>query len=183
MTYIEPPRPRHGYSQWPKSRAVWCRELGMGGAIQWEPQSVEAPKGFPQAGPPDGELASGGHAKFSALDGVLDPRGQPWPTTAVVRGSVKQFDWWLTASHATTKFEYWCTRSGWNEDAPLTRAQFDADPFLTVQWDASRPAQSVRHWGRMPVDKWGRHVVYGVWTVDDTAMAFYQACDVDFVDG
>lgn len=181
MAHIQPPspkNPRHGYMSFPKSRAVVCREEGMGGAIQWEPQSVEAPKGFPKAGPPDGQLASGGHAKFSALDGVLDPKGRPWKAAVVPRNRLAQWNWWLTATHKTTKFEYWVTRDGWDQNAPLTRASFDPDPFLTVQWDGSLPVQAISHWGRTP-DKTGRHVIYGVWTIDDTAMAFYQACDVE----
>lgn len=181
MVHITPPEPkglRHGYVPVPKSRAVVCREEGMGGAIQWEPQSVEAPKGFPAAGPPDGQLASGGHARFSALDGVLDPRGNPWKATVMPAGQLVQWHWWLTASHKTTRFEYFVTRTGWDAGAPLTRAQFDPVPFLVVEWDASAPSQEIVHWGRSP-GKTGRHVIYAVWTVDDTAMAFYQAADVE----
>jgi predicted carbohydrate-binding protein with CBM5 and CBM33 domain len=175
-----PVEPRHGYMRFPKSRAVLCREEGMGGAIQWEPQSVEAPKGFPQYGPPDGQLGSAGHTKFSALDGVLDPKGRPWKPTQVTRASTVQWNWWITAKHSTTKFEYFVTRDGWDQGSKLTRAHFEVVPFLTVKWDESLPVEAVSHWGRLS-DKSGRHVVYGVWTIADTAMAFYQMCDVELV--
>jgi chitin-binding protein len=181
MANIVAPHPkntRHGYMSFPKSRAVVCREEGMGGPIQWEPQSVEAAKGFPASGPPDGQLASGGHERFAPLDGVLDPRGDPWKAQVVPSGAMAQWNWWLTAVHRTTKFEYWCTRTGWDSSSPLARSQFDPEPFLTVEWDGSLPAQAISHWGRTP-SKRGRHVIYGVWTIDDTAMAFYQACDVE----
>lgn len=181
MASIVTPAPkgtRHGYVSNPLSRAALCKQESMGGAIQWEPQSVEAPKGFPQAGPPDGQLASGGHASFAALDGIRDPKGRQWKATSLPAGQLVQWDWWLTAPHKTTKFEYFITRDGWDPSAPLTRDQFDLTPVITLHWDTSAPMQSVAHWGLVPTNKTGRHVIYGVWTVDDTPMAFYQAIDV-----
>ncbi len=38
------------------------------GQVQWEPQSVEGPEGFPEFGPEDGKLASAGLIQFSPLD-------------------------------------------------------------------------------------------------------------------
>lgn len=181
MATIETPTPKgtkHGYMAFPKSRAVRCREGGMGGAIQYEPQSVEALKGFPQAGPPDGQLASGGHARFGALDGLKDPKGRTWQAEVLARNALVQWNWWMTAVHSTERFEYFVTRDGWDQGAPLARAQFDPEPFLVVAWDRSLPVQAVSHWGRTP-DKTGRHVVYAVWEVADTAMSFYQAIDVE----
>lgn len=174
----EPKNPRHGYMSYPKSRAVVCRDQQMGGAIQWEPQSVEAAKGFPTYGPPDGQLASGGHARFGVLDGVRDPKGDPWWANPIRAGAIVQWDWWLTASHETTGFSYFVTRDGWDQTTPLTRAHFEPVPFLTVEWTGAKPVQAVSHWGRTP-DKTGRHVIYGVWTIADTPMAFYQAIDVE----
>ncbi|MNZ72906.1 GlcNAc-binding protein A precursor [compost metagenome] len=49
----------HGYVSEPASRA----KLGAAnnvGSVQYEPQSLEAPKGFPLAGPADGKIASAG---------------------------------------------------------------------------------------------------------------------------
>lgn len=39
------------------------------GAIQYEPQSVEGPDGFPVTGPRDGKIASAESALAAALDG------------------------------------------------------------------------------------------------------------------
>lgn len=184
MPSITPPAPkgtRHGYVSNPLSRAALCKQDQMGGAIQWEPQSVEALKGFPRSGPPDGQLASGGHERFAVLDALLDPKGREWRTTRLPQGTLVQWDWWLTAPHKTSGFEYFITKDGWDPNEPLSRAQFDPLPFLVVQWDTSAPVQSVSHWGLVPRNKDGRHVVYGVWTVDDTDMAFYSTCDVDIV--
>lgn len=179
---IDTPTPkgtRHGYVSEPLSRAALCKRDQMGGAIAYEPQSVEAPKGFPAAGPPDGMLASGGHAAFAALDGLKDPMGREWEATTLVAGSIVQWDWWLTAPHKTSRFEYFITRDGWDPQQPLTRAQFDPVPVISVEWDGSIPVQAVSHWGKVPAHKSGRHVIYGVWTIDDTEMAFYQAIDVN----
>lgn len=52
----------HGYMDSPASRALLCKqgENNNCGAVQYEPQSIEAKKGFPEAGPEDGKIASGG---------------------------------------------------------------------------------------------------------------------------
>lgn len=171
---------RHGFAWFPKSRAYRCREEHMGGDIQYEPQSVEAVEGFPTGGPPDGQLASGGHAAFAALDGVRDPKGRIWGADPVTPGRVLQWHWWLTAPHSTRLFEYFITRDGWDQTRPLERASFEPEPFLRVLWGAEKPAQSVTHWGQLPDGKRGRHVVYAVWEVADTDKSFYQAVDVDF---
>ena len=58
-----------------EGRATLCKfsaktgEKNVGcGPVQWEPQSVEGPDGFPEAGPPDGQIASAGLASFSNLN-------------------------------------------------------------------------------------------------------------------
>ncbi|AYN38566.1 hypothetical protein D9753_06110 [Streptomyces dangxiongensis] len=46
------------------SRRLLCADGAVKGCgeIQWEPQSVEGPKGFPADGPADGRLCSGGES-------------------------------------------------------------------------------------------------------------------------
>jgi predicted carbohydrate-binding protein with CBM5 and CBM33 domain len=68
----------HGYTSDPPSRSALCAagDVTDCGAISYEPQSVEGPKGFPAAGPADGEICSAGHTEFAELD---DPRGGNWP--------------------------------------------------------------------------------------------------------
>ena len=54
----------HGYVISPESRSYACK-TGSNvncGAIQWEPQSVEGPSGFPESGPADGKIASAASA-------------------------------------------------------------------------------------------------------------------------
>lgn len=65
--------PSHGFIDSPPSRAFLCSGSGGNlnkacGPVQYEPQSVEGLKGFPERGPADGEIASGGNATFNALN-------------------------------------------------------------------------------------------------------------------
>ncbi len=75
----------HGYVDKPISRAKLCANgtVSNCGSIQWEPQSVEGPKGFPAAGPADGSLCSAGNAGFKQLDAAKAPNGSDWPATQV----------------------------------------------------------------------------------------------------
>ena len=102
----------HGWTNSPISRAKLCQQGAVQncGAIQWEPQSVEGPKGFPAAGPADGVLCSAGLAQFHELD---DQRGGAWPATQLQGGQGFTFTWHLTAPHSTADFSYYMTKQGW----------------------------------------------------------------------
>ncbi|MEV0803857.1 lytic polysaccharide monooxygenase [Kribbella sp. NPDC050281] len=168
----------HGYTTTPISRAKLCANgtVQNCGAIQWEPQSTEGPKGFPASGPADGLLCSAGLAQFHELD---DQRGGAWPATQLTSGANYTFNWHLTAPHSTTDFKYYITKQGWDQNAPLTRAALDLNPFLTVPMNGGRPANDVSHPGTLP-NRSGRHMILAVWTINDTANAFYQCSDVNF---
>ncbi|MFJ1746073.1 lytic polysaccharide monooxygenase [Streptomyces sp. NPDC088116] len=168
----------HGYTDSPISRQKLCANgtVANCGNIQWEPQSVEGPKGFPAAGPADGKICSGGLSQFAQLD---DPRGGTWPTTRLSSGQNFSFRWQFTASHATTDFKYYITRSGWNPSQPLTRSALDSQPFLTVPYNGQRPPSTLSHSGTLP-SKSGRHMIVAVWTIADTSNAFYSCSDVQF---
>lgn len=146
------------------------------GSIIYEPQSLEAPKGFPGAGPADGKIASAGVGRFSQLDEQTLFR---WLKTDVQEGPL-DFTWKFAANHRTTGYEYFITKVGWNLDAPLTRAQFDLTPFCTVNGGGTRPPiTGVTHNCNLPARD-GYHVILAVWTIDDTAAAFYNVNDVQF---
>ncbi|MFD5031939.1 lytic polysaccharide monooxygenase [Streptomyces sp. NPDC058220] len=168
----------HGYTDNPLSRQKLCANgtVTNCGNIQWEPQSVEGPKGFPAGGPADGKICSGGNSQFAQLD---DPRGGTWPTTKVSGGQSYNFRWQFTARHATTDFKYYITKSGWNPSQPLTRAALDSQPFLTVPYNNQQPPATLSHSGTLP-SKSGRHMIVAVWTIADTANAFYSCSDVQF---
>ena len=169
----------HGWTNSPISRAKLCQQGAVQncGAIQWEPQSVEGPKGFPAAGPADGVLCSAGLAQFHELD---DQRGGAWPATQLQGGQGFTFTWHLTAPHSTADFSYYMTKQGWNPSQPLTRSALELTPFLTVKMNGSRPPNDVSHPGTIPAGRSGRHMILAVWTIADTGNAFYQCSDVNF---
>ncbi|MFB7467998.1 lytic polysaccharide monooxygenase [Streptomyces sp. NPDC056224] len=169
----------HGYTDTPISRQKLCanKTVQNCGAIQWEPQSVEGLKGFPAAGPADGRICSAGLPQFAELD---DPRGGAWPTTRVTSGQSYGFRWQFTANHSTTDFKYYVTKNGWDGTRALTRADLEPQPFLTVAYNGARPAMTTVHQGAMPSGRTGRHMILAVWTVNDTANAFYACSDVQF---
>ncbi|MFB8206757.1 MULTISPECIES: lytic polysaccharide monooxygenase [unclassified Streptomyces] len=172
------PAQSHGYTDSPISRQQLC---GIGtvkhcGQIQWEPPSVEGPKGFPTRGPADGHICSGGIGRFSELD---DPRGGAWPATKVTAGQNYTFNWRIEARHATTDFRYYITKDGYDPTKPLTRADLETQPFLTVPFGGRLPGSTVSHSGVLP-QKSGKHLILGVWTISDTGNAFYACSDVQF---
>ncbi|MGP9020658.1 lytic polysaccharide monooxygenase auxiliary activity family 9 protein [Streptomyces sp. BR1] len=168
----------HGYTDQPLSRQKVCANAHDCGEIQWEPQSVEGPKGFPDAGPDDGAICSGGNSRFAELD---DPRGGTgWPTTQLTAGQTYTFRWQFTAMHATTDFKYYITKDGWDPSQPLTRDALDPQPFLTVPFYGQRPPSTLSHEGTLPAGKTGRHLILAVWTIADTGNAFYACSDVQF---
>ncbi|MGW7354434.1 lytic polysaccharide monooxygenase auxiliary activity family 9 protein [Streptomyces sp. Z26] len=87
------PAGAHGYVDSPASRQAQCAAGSIEcGDIQWEPQSVEGPKGLTSC--------SGGNEQFSELDD--DSKG--WQVHDV--GSSTDFTWKLTARHATSTWQY-----------------------------------------------------------------------------
>ncbi|WP_274558991.1 lytic polysaccharide monooxygenase auxiliary activity family 9 protein [Streptomyces spiramyceticus] len=169
----------HGYTDSPISRQKLCANGTVTGCgpIQYEPQSVEGPKGFPAAGPADGKICAGGNGRFAQLD---DPRGGSWPATRVSGGQGYTFRWQFTARHRTTDFKYFITKNGWDSSRPLTRAALESQPFMTVPYGGNQPPAPLSHQGTIPTQKSGKHIILAVWTVHDTANAFYACSDVQF---
>ncbi|MER5366003.1 lytic polysaccharide monooxygenase auxiliary activity family 9 protein [Streptomyces sp. NPDC002722] len=169
----------HGYTDNPISRQKLCANGTVTGCgnIQWEPQSVEGPKGFPAAGPADGKICSGGHGEFAQLD---DPRGGNWPATNVTGGQGFSFRWQFTARHATSDFRYYITKDSWDPTKPLTRADLESQPFMTVPYGGKQPPATLTQQGTIPTQKSGKHIILSVWNVADTANAFYACSDVQF---
>ncbi|MEU5426791.1 lytic polysaccharide monooxygenase [Streptomyces olivoreticuli] len=169
----------HGYTDSPTSRQEFCANGTVQdcGDIQWEPQSVEGPKGFPSHGPSDGTICAGGNSRFAELD---DPRGGQWPATAVTAGQSFTFRWRLTARHATTDFRYYLTKPGYDPTRPLTRSDLEDQPFLTVPYGGRVPDATVTHQGTIPDGRTGKQLILAIWTIADTGNAFYACSDVQF---
>ncbi|WP_432988483.1 lytic polysaccharide monooxygenase [Dactylosporangium sp. CA-233914] len=89
------PASAHGYVSSPPSRQALCAQGKVAdcGPIQYEPQSVEGPKGL--------RSCDGGKSQFA----VLSDDGRNWPATPV--GTSVTFNWVLTARHATSTWEYY----------------------------------------------------------------------------
>ena len=84
----------HGYVSSPASRQAQCAAGTVScGAIQWEPQSVEGPKGLRDC--------AGGNSRFAELND--DSKG--WRVHNV--GTSVPFTWTLTARHRTSTWDYY----------------------------------------------------------------------------
>nr|CAA74695.1 chitin binding protein (CHB2) [Streptomyces reticuli] len=172
----------HGYTDLPISRQKLCQNgtVANCGQIQWEPQSVEGPKGFPAGGPANRQLCNAGLGQFSQLSAPRTPSGAAWPTTKVTGGQSYTFRWQFTAMHATTDFKYYITKPGWNQNHNLARPDLNLTPFLTVPYNGQRPPATLSHSGTLPSGLSGHHVILAVWTIADTGNAFYACSDVTF---
>ncbi|WP_054955483.1 lytic polysaccharide monooxygenase [Paenibacillus dakarensis] len=164
----------HGYID--NSRAALCKS-GQNtdcGAVIYEPQSLEAPKGFPAAGPADGKLASAGGI-FPKLDEQSATR---WTKVNMSPGQ-NTFTWKISANHATTSWKYYITKANWNPNAPLSRDSFDLTPFCSVNYGGVKPPSTYSDTCNVP-QRTGYHVILAVWEIADTANAFYNVIDVNF---
>ncbi len=90
---VASPALAHGYVSAPPSRQALCASGAVAdcGPIQFEPQSVEGPKGL---------RSCDGVAQFS----VLSDESRNWPARAV--GTRVTFTWVMTARHRTSNWEY-----------------------------------------------------------------------------
>ncbi|PID05081.1 MULTISPECIES: lytic polysaccharide monooxygenase [unclassified Sporosarcina] len=163
----------HGYVSQPESRALLCKQGDNKncGRIIYEPQSLEAPGNFPIGGPADGKIASAN--TFFELDAQTRLR---WQKVAMKNG-MNQFKWKFTAPHVTGSWEYYITRTGWDTNQPLKRA--DLQKFCTVDGKKQRPPSEVTHTCNVP-ERTGYHVILAVWNIGDTKNAFYNVIDADF---
>ncbi|WP_043757816.1 N-acetylglucosamine-binding protein GbpA [Aeromonas taiwanensis] len=169
----------HGYISQPESRNYLCKTGGniQCGAIQWEPQSLEAPSGFPAGGPADGQIASAGHPQFGELNAQTSDR---WTKRNVQAGPFT-ISWTFTANHATRNWRYYLTRQDWNPNQPLTRDAFDLVPFCVIDGGMVQPPKQVTHNCTLP-ERTGYQLILGVWEVGDTTNSFYNLIDARFKD-
>ncbi|MGL6411363.1 N-acetylglucosamine-binding protein GbpA [Aeromonas veronii] len=170
----------HGYISQPESRNYLCKTGGNSqcGGVQWEPQSVEGPSGFPQTGPQDGQIASAGSPRWSELNIQTSDR---WTKREVQPGPFA-ISWTFTANHVTRNWRYYLTKQDWNPNQPLTRASFDLTPFCVIDGNMVQPPKEMTHNCVLP-ERTGYQVILGVWEVGDTSNSFYNIIDAKFKDG
>jgi chitin-binding protein len=140
-----------------------------------ESQSLEGPKGFPNRGPPDGQLALAGNARFNKLN---EQSPNHWLKTNVQAGPFA-ISWHHEANHATTDWQYFLTKQDWNPSTPLStlHSSFDNQPFYTAPGFGNLPPDDVtRNFNLLA--RTGYQVILAVWTISDTGNAFYNMNDV-----
>ncbi|MGL5042902.1 MAG: lytic polysaccharide monooxygenase [Culicoidibacterales bacterium] len=171
------PLEAHGYVKSPPSRvyngATIERSEAKYGLALYEPQSLEAAKGFPQRGPKDGEIASAG----AALGKQLDKQEKDyWLETEIKTGPL-EFVWHYTAPHQTSKWHYYMTKTSWNPDKKLARE--DLELIGTVNHDNKPASTKLSHIIDIPHNRSGSNIILAVWDVSNTNGAFYQVIDVN----
>lgn len=177
----------HGYVQSPPARGYqgfldkgtigWTAAVEKYGMVITNPQSLEAPKGFPKAGPADGRIASANGGLGQIGDFVLDNTGvNRWKKTEINSG-MNTFTWKYTAPHRTTKWHYYMTKTGWNPNEPLARK--DLELIGQVAHDGSAASNNLSHKINVPSNRSGYNVILAVWDVADTSNAFYNVIDVN----
>ncbi|WP_330745778.1 lytic polysaccharide monooxygenase [Chryseobacterium sp. CP-77] len=179
----------HGYVLSPASRGYqgsldkaalgYSAAFSIYGSVINEPGSLEAPKGFPAAGPADGKIASanGSIGGDTTLDIQTADR---WKKTNISTG-VNGFIWKYSAYHATAKWHYYITKQGWNPNQPLSRQ--DLELIGTVAHNGTPPQDNVSHQITVPANRSGYHIILAVWDVADTTNAFYNVIDVNVTSG
>lgn len=170
------PAQSHGYTSSPPSRSSMCASGAVSdcGGIEYEPQSVEGPKGFPESGPKDGTICAAGKDSWAPLD---DPRDGNWPTTDVSSGDSLNVKWKISARHSTTSFRYFVTKDSYDPTKPLKRS--DLTKVKEVDMGGAQPGGTVSHQVPMP-NRSGHHMLLAVWDIADTGNAFYSCADVKF---
>ena len=195
--------PKHGAVASPASRAYFAEKQGLiEGNLQY---GIEWGKFFPAvvgglqdpyaptdstniAPPVDGKIASGERP----MAAYLDRTDIDWQKHKVYGGEALGFVWEFSARHKYRRFNYFITRVGWDPSQPLSRAQFEAEPFATFlntrkpHWaytdEEMWPANPTTHTLTLPMRE-GYYVLLGVWEIAETDKAFYQVIDLDFLPG
>lgn len=170
----------HGYVESPPSRgyqgAIERNTIGYSaawekyGAVITNPQSLEAKKGFPQAGPADGRIASAEGGLGQIGDFVLDNQTASRWTKQEVKQGAMNITWRYTASHATSKWHYYMTKADWNPNDSLDRGDFEL--IGTINHNGSAATNNPKHNITIPSNRLGYHVILAVWDVADTPNAF-----------
>ncbi|WP_441245951.1 lytic polysaccharide monooxygenase auxiliary activity family 9 protein [Kitasatospora sp. McL0602] len=123
---------------------------------------------------PDGKLCSAGQDTYRGLD---LPRAD-WPATNLTSGAAYTFTFRATAPHKGT-FQLYLTNASYSPTKPLTWANLDATPFLTVT-DPQLADGSYLLPGTIPAGRTGRQLLYAIWQRSDSPEAFYSCSDVVF---
>lgn len=212
----------HGFSYDPPSRAFMCQKSPTSnhndcGTSQanYQPQGLENhtytnSAQFPtdtgsNTGPIDNVIASAADSQNPGYDAFAilnDQSSTRWQKTDVTAGETRSFRWAFTKPHPTREISYYITKNGWDQNAPLTRADFDPKPICSVSYNGTVPPARAPHSGEMtgdgavsytyadipnctiPADRSGYNVILGVWKVADPELNdFVSAIDINVKNG
>ncbi|MEU3608181.1 lytic polysaccharide monooxygenase [Streptomyces sp. NPDC035033] len=165
------------YAEGPESpSSAACRAAvaasGPQAFYDWNAVNIANAAGQHRALIPDGKLCSAGNDKYRGLDLAR----ADWPASRMTAGE-HTFRYKGTAPHRGT-FALYVTKDGYDPSKPLTWADLEAEPFVTVTDPEMRDGDYVFR-GTVP-EKSGRHLVYSVWQRSDSPEAFYTCSDVVF---
>lgn len=175
--YVETPPARGYQGMLDKDTIGWEPAMKQYGNVITNPQSLEAPKGFPESGPSDGRIASANGGSGQIGDFVLDNQSSDSWKKSDVRPGPNTFTWHYTAAHKTSKWHYYMTKPGWNPDESLKRSNLEL--IGTVNHDGSTSTNNLSHTINIPEDRLGYNIILAVWDVADTSNAFYNVIDVN----
>ena len=152
------PASAHGYVSYPPSRQALCRygQVPGCGEVQYEPQSVEAPKGSFKC--------NGNGARFPELNDK-----SLWTNhfTTVPSVASVEFVWTLTAPHRTSTWEYFILTEG-----DVLLASFGSR--------GTTPPYVVEH--EVPLNGYtGKQTILARWNIADTPNAFYACVDLNIL--
>ncbi|MFG1879295.1 lytic polysaccharide monooxygenase [Sphaerisporangium sp. NPDC049003] len=186
----------HGTMQAPASRTYACYTDGLTSSNEIKPKNPACAQAVAVGGTqplydwygvlrsdgagrtrgfiPDGQLCSGGFAKYAAYDAAR----ADWPATVLQAGAMYDFVYGAWVPHPGG-FKLYITKDTYNPTQPLTWADMEEQPFLTADPEPAVTNGAYRFSGRLP-NKSGRHVIYSVWYRSDSQETFYGCSDVIF---
>ncbi len=128
---------------------------------------------------PDGRLCSAGREKYYGLDaGRAD-----WPMTVLPSGGPYTFQLAVTANHPIATFYFYVTKDGYDPNVPLRWSDLEDQPFATIAnptLDDMGLQWPVYQFNVTLPNKTGRHLIYNIWTRQDSLENFYSCSDVWF---
>lgn len=138
----------------------------------WHEVSRNLPDHNWQGNVPDGQLASGGRAKYAGLDLVRSD----WPATLVGPGPY-HFVYHAATPHDPSYFRAFITKAGWDPNTPL--AWGDLEPLPGAE--NAVLSGNYYTWNTVLPEREGRHVIYVVWQrIDPVGEVFFSVSDVVF---
>jgi len=124
---------------------------------------------------PDGKLCSGNNPKYAAYDVPRDD----WPATNLLAGSQFTFTYGAWVPHPGY-FRFFVTNSTYDPTKPLTWANLQSQPFLTVNPEPAVTNGVYSMAGTLPAGVTGRQIIFSIWTRTDSKETFYGCSDVVF---